>query len=679
MDPIISPFSITLPIHPEESLNGYFFRVAKDLVLPGPGSVLPASEAEARNLADLHRTGRGMKVIATRLGVAQDELDRRRYESVPEFPTRVCFGGSWIDRPDFLRSSPHVAPHGFKASGIHRMSWDLNFVVADPETGERLIGACRHCSEELSWGKSDFLTCHACGEPLATGSPDLIDGETRTAIIGFADLVSLDTDKSKAAWTAFPPEIRELGVARLFKFAFSLAAGMDQEEAARRPKNELDRLIEIKKPGRRSAHLDWPLAVLRAFQIATGWPDALLAYLEEERLMSTERVGAYGSKKAWGNFQILLREWSAEAEIWAVVIPAVRMFLDAHPEISLKAGTFLAESVGDVSDAVMLRDVKTKYGWSHRRITELLKLPGVLLSEGQGSGTPLRISRKKVEEVMLALQGMISPRGIRAEWRVRHEVVADICSGGLLRQVEPEYLPLVGVAKALYRRADVTAIAQALEASACPTLVPGTQVTTRVVVEMLKKNTKNPWSVVVSAVLKGELIPVAFNSDEKNLLERMIFDRDVAHKWAYAEMAIENPTYSQEQVADRLMVETTVVAALTRDGYLNVYRDIHGGQAGRFLNEDIDAFDQKYISQNKLRRTYEAKQRGLKIPPELITGSCKFFRIEPLQLRGMPTRLYPRQSFPKNFRIMKRKELQQKGVLPKLLIGKNDPNQRLRR
>jgi hypothetical protein len=461
MDPIISPFSITLPIHSEESLNGYFFRVARDLVLPGPGSVLPASEAEARNLADLHRTGRGMEAIANRLSVPQGELDRRRYASVPEFPTLVCFGGSWIDRPDFLRSSPHVAPHGFKASGIHRMSWDLNFVVADPETGERLIGACRHCSEELSWGKSDFLTCHACGEPLATGAPDLVDGETWTAIAGFANLVSLDSDKSKAAWTAFPPAIRELGAARLFEFAFSLAAGMDQEVAARRPKNEVDRLIETKKPGRRSAHLDWPLAVLRAFQIATGWPDALLAYLEEERLMSTERVGAYGSKKAWGKFQILLREWSAEAEIWAVVIPAVRMFLDAHPEISLKAGTFLSESVGDVSDAIMLRDVKTKFGWSHRRITELLKFPGVLLSEGQGSGTPLRISRKKVEEIMSALEGMISPRGIRAEWRIRHDVVADICDGGLLKQVEPEYLRLVGLAKALYRRADVAAIAEA--------------------------------------------------------------------------------------------------------------------------------------------------------------------------------------------------------------------------
>jgi len=327
----------------------------------------------------------------------------------------------------------------------------------------------------------------------------------------------------------------------------------------------------------------------------------------------------------------------------------------------------------------MLRDVKAKYGWSHRRITQLLKFPGVLLSEGKGSGTPLRISRKKVEEVMLALQGIISPRGIRAKWHVRHDVVADICGGGLLKQVEPEYLPLVGVAKALYRRVDVAAIAEALEASVRPTRVSGTQVTTRVVVEMLKNSTKNPWSVVVSAVLKGELIPIAFNSDEKNLLERMIFDRDVAHKWAYAKMSIENRTYSLEQVAARLMIETTAVAALIRDGYLNVYRDIHGGQSGRFLNEDIDAFDQEYISQNKLRRAYEAKRRGLTIPHELVTGSCKFFGIEPLQLRGMPTRFYPRQGFPKNFKVMERKDLQAKGVLrDKLSFGKNDSNRRPR-
>jgi hypothetical protein len=197
---------------------------------------------------------------------------------------------------------------------------------------------------------------------------------------------------------------------------------------------------------------------------------------------------------------------------------------------------------------------------------------------------------------------------------------------------------------------------------------------------MLKRNTKNPWSVVMSAVLKGELIPIDFNHDEKNLLERMIFDRDVAHKWAYAKMAIENPTYSKEQVAARLMVETAVVAALTLEGYLNVYRDIHGGQAGRFLKKDIDAFDRKYISQIKLRRTHEARQHNQPIHPELIMGSCKFFGIEPLQLRGISTRIYPRKNFPENFRIMDRKELHDKGVRRNnFMIGRNDPNQRLRR
>jgi hypothetical protein len=663
MDQIATPFSITLPIHPEESLNGYFLRVAKDLLLPGPGSVLPAAEAEARNLAELHRRGRGMEAIATRLGVPREELDRRRYESVPEFQNLVCFAGNWFDRPDFLRSSPHVAPHAFRLTGIHRMSWDLNFVVADPETGERLIGACPHCSEEFSWGKSDFLSCHACGQALATGAPDLIDNETRTAIAGFADLVSLDADRSKAGWAAFPQEIRDLGAGRLFKFVFSLAAGMDQEEAARRPKNKLDRLIELKRPGRRTAHLDWHKAVLRAFQIATGWPEALVAYLEEEKMGSEARAGAYGTKRAWGYFQILLREWSAEAEIWAVVIPAIRMFLDAHPEISLKPGTFLAEAVGDVSDAIMLRDVRAKYGWSHRRISELVKFPGVLLTEGKGSGTPLRISRKRVEEIMKTLEGMISARTLRAEWRLRHEVIDDLCTSGLLKPVEPEYLQLVGNVKALYRRSEVDTVFKALEAAVRPARTAGTRVTTRSVVDMAKQRFKYPWSSVAAAVVKGELVPIGFDPKAHNFFERLIFDRDTAHRWAYQAMGIDNPTVSPAEAAARLMVDGTIIAALVRDNLLEVYRDLNGGASHRIRIADLEQFDSTYISQNKLRKVHEARARGLKIHPELVVASCLHFGIEPLAIRGMPTRFYPKAAFPKDFRILSRKELHDAGAL----------------
>jgi hypothetical protein len=672
-------FSKTLPLQPDESLNGYFLRVAKDLVLPGPSSILPATGAEARNLSEFHRTGAGLEAVAARLGVSKAELDRRRYEAVPEFVSLVSFAGNWIERAVFSGGSPRIAPHAFRASGIHRMSWDLIFVIADPATGECLIGACPHCSTDFSWGKSDFLACHACGESIAVGAPDLVDEDTRVAIAGLADLVSLDPERAKTAGEALAPEIRDLGTGRLFKFVFSLAAGMDEEKAARRPKNAVDRLIEPRKPGHRTTHLDWSQAVLRAYQIATGWPDALLGYLEEEKMISEERAGAYGTKKAFGYFQILLREWSAEAEIWAVVVPAVRTFLEAHPEMSLKAGTPLAEAVGDVSDGIMLRDVKAKYGWSHRRITELLKFPGVLLSEGQGSGTPLRISRKKVDEVMLALQGMISARTLRGEWRLRHDVVADLCDSGLLKQVEPEYLRLVGMAKALYRRVEIDAIATALEASVHPMLTSGTQVTTKVVVEMLKEHAKYPWSFVVSAVLNGNLVPIRFDSCEHNLLERMIFDRDSAHKWAYGQMGIENPTHSLDQVADRLMVNSTVVAALIRDGRLQVCRDLHGGPAARILSEDLNKFDQQYISQNKLRKVCEAKQRGRKIHPDLIVGSCRFFGVELFQPRGVSMRFYPRHGIPKNFRIIERKELHESGALRNnFTIGKNDPDRRPR-
>lgn len=679
MEQASGSFSVTVVPIPGESLNGYMMRVADRYLIGTVTELLAACGNRPPTLQHLHVDDGAIENVALRLGVSISELQKRRYQAQVGLQNTIWFGPHRIDREVYVGQSPRIAPHTFRSAGYHKMVWDLHFVVADPDTGERLIDACSHCGKSLSWASSNFLTCHNCGEFLAHGVMDLVDQDTQTAIRGLSGLVSSIPEEVRLAEVDLAPEIRALGVEKLFKFVFSLAAGIDQEEALRRAKTELGRLKETKKPGRRTAHLDWEIAVVRAYQVATGWPKALLGYLEEERMISDERTGDYGTKKAFGHFQILLREWSAEAEIWAVVVPAVRTFLEAHPEISLKAGTPLAEAVGDVSDGIMLRDVKAKYGWSHRRITELLKFPGVLLSEGQGSGTPHRISRKKVDEVMLALQGMISARTLRGEWRLRHDVVADLCDGGLFKQVEPEYLRLVGVAKALYRRVEIDAIATALEASVHPMLTSSTQVTTKVVVEMLKKNADYPWSVIVRAVLSGKLVPIKFDSDEPNLLERMIFDRDSAHKWAYAEMGIENPTQSLDQVAKRLMVDGKVVAALIRNEHLQYYGDLHGGSAARVLMGDLDAFDRQYISQNKLRLTHEAKQRGRKIPSDLIVGSCRFFGIEPLQLPGMPTRFYPRQEIPKNFRVLDRKELHESGALRNnFTIGKNDLNRRPR-
>jgi hypothetical protein len=657
-------YSVTLPIDAEESLNGYFLRVSRELCLRRPSMILSAVGAEATTLREFHRTGAGIDAIARKLAVPPAELDRRRHASEEGFANLVRFAGHTIERSVFAGGKPRIAPHAFKESGVHRMCWDLSFVVVDPVTGERLIGACPHCHEEFDWENSDFLTCHRCGKTIADGEVDRADEDLRVAVAGLADLVSLDPGRAERAKEALSVDIRHLSTQQLYKFIFSLAAGMEQEEDARRPKDELGLLGEQKKkPGRRTDDLDWESAVVRAFKTATGWPQALLGYLKEEKEISTERQGNYGTKKAFGYFQILLREWSAEAEIWSVVVPAIQGFLEAHPEISLKSGTPLAQAVGDVSDGIMLKDVKAQYGWSHRRISKLLEFPGVLLSDRQGRGTPLRISRRRVEEIMEEIKGLISARTIRGDWRLKHEVIADLCAAGVFGAVDPEYLKLVGTVNALYRKADVDAVFKRLEASVKPEKASGSSVTARVIVSILQGNVQFPWAAVVKATLDGELTPTAFDGTAHNFFERLLYDRETAHEWAYRHLGIYNPTASLVEVAEKLCVDSDVVAALIRDDYLPTCRDLHGGAALRVPLDDLITFDKTYVSQNKLRKRWEAKSGGVKIPADVVVGSCRHFGLDPLPLRGMPTRFFRIGDFPKDFRILSRKELSESGAL----------------
>lgn len=672
-------YALTLPIEPEESLNGYFQRVSAELSLRGPSAVLSVIDVEVNTLQELHRTGAGIDVIARKLAVSSDQLDRRRYAPEDGFGNLVRFAGNLIDRSVFAGGSPRVAPHMFKVTGIHRMCWDLAFVVADPDTSERLIGACPSCQTAFTWQRSNFLTCHSCGESIATGQAEHVDEDLRVAIAGLADLVSLDRQRADKALEALPPDIRKLSVQKIYKFIFSLASGMEQEADARRPKDALDRLGDLKKkPGRRTDGLDWSNAVLRAYKTATGWPEALLGYLKEEQEISEERHGNYGTKKAFGYFQILLREWSAEAEIWSVVVPAIQRFLEEHPEISLKSGTPLAQAVGDVSDGIMLKDVKAKYRWSHRRITKLLEFPGVLLSDPQGRGTPLRISRRRVEEIMNEIKDMVSARYLRGEWRLKHDVIADLCAGGVFVAVDSEYLKLVGTVDALYRKEAVADVFKRLEESVKPERNSKTTVTARVIVQIIQGKVQNPWAMVVKATLAGELSPIKFDVSAHNFFERLLYDREKAHQWAYRLLGISNPTVSLKEVGDRLCVDATVVAALIRDEYLAIYRDLHGGAAHRVHLSDLDEFEKTYISQNKLRKKWEAKSRRIKIPPDVVSASCRYFGLEPLPLRGLPTRFFRRQDFPKEFRILSRKELSDAGVLTNgIRISENSPSRGL--
>jgi hypothetical protein len=668
-------YALTLPIEPEESLNGYFQRVSAELCLRGPSAVLSVIDVDVSTLQEFHRTGAGIDVIAKQLAVSSDQLNRRRYAPEEGFSNLVRFAGNVIDRSVFAGGSPRVAPHAFKATGIHRMSWDLAFVVADPETGERLIGACPNCQTAFTWQKSNFLNCHSCGEAIATGQAEHVDEDLRVAIAGLADLVCLDRERADNAMEALPPDIRKLSIQKIYKFIFSLAGGLEQEADARRPKDALDRLGDLKKkPGRRTNDLDWSSAVLRAYKTATGWPDALLGYLKEEQENSDEREGKYGTKKAFGYFQILLREWSAEAEIWSVVVPAIQQFLEEHPEISLKSGTPLAQAVGDVSDGIMLKDVKAKYGWSHRRITKLLKFPGVLLSDPQGRGTPLRISRRRIEEIMNEIKGMVSARYLRGEWRLRHVVIADLCSAGVFGAADPEYLKLVGTVDALYRKEDVAEVFRRLEESVKPERISKTTVTAHVIVHILQGKVQNPWTTVVKATLAGELTPIKFDASAHNFFDRLLYDRERAHQWAYQLIGVSNPTVSLEEVGVKLCVNANVVAALIKDNQLSICRDLHGGRAHRVHLSDLNEFDKTYISQNKLRKQWEAKSRGTKIPPDVFSASCKYFGLEPLPLRGMPMRFFRKQDFPKEFRILSRKELGEAGVLRNgIRIGNNAP------
>lgn len=154
---------VQVPIGPDDSLSGYFYKVAEEYSY---GSLWPLLNPLDFWPSVRHCLDRLVEVAAL-LKIPFDELKRRAYWQIPGGNLR-SFLGHHIREKYLCLSECKVCPECLREGRTHEALFDLIFITACDRHRCRLMSECPQCHRRLSWARAEFHRCTICGFDLKT-------------------------------------------------------------------------------------------------------------------------------------------------------------------------------------------------------------------------------------------------------------------------------------------------------------------------------------------------------------------------------------------------------------------------------------------------------------------------------------------------------------------------------
>jgi hypothetical protein len=483
----------------DESLNGFLGRSAKHYAMHSVSHLLEGCGAKFSNLSELHRSGHGLEAVALMFGLDSSELNVRRYRPAARSISSIVFGRNEVKRTFLSVRVPRIAPLTFKRIGYYRMCWDLDFVVADPDTGERLISRCSTCHASLHWNRPEFLFCFDCNTPFAQTSPSIVSSDVRLATAFFSGLLSFEKVVANDARSNFSPELRRVPPTLLLQALFELAS---------RP------ISERKGRGGVPAELDWEKGLVRMLQISIGWPYAVLGLINEITSGGRRREDKSASGFQFGQMRKVLPAWGPIPDIQGVLIPIARALESGKTEAFHPHPRFVARD-GILPTLVRPDEVVPPYDWFQNRAADLSVV------------TATSNYNDFVEE----LKELASPEMIKIRWGLDSDLVSELTSAGYLRRVDEEYRSIFGSEGPLYRISEITNFFTSLrdryEAAPRNTRRVGfTAIASRI-----KYKVNAPHARLIGAVLDGSFRPIRLKDKARTGLECLQFGYERANTW----------------------------------------------------------------------------------------------------------------------------------------------------
>ena len=563
---------------PGESVIGLLVRNTQPQGFLQPSVLLSRIRTEryVDTLGVRHLEGAEAQAFADLLGMERASFDLMHHGS-PEPNTARLFGH--VVHAEYVSLSRRRAcPLCLQDSPHHRAIWNFSLLTVCPEHGVPLVERCQGCSRVLTWATPSVVTCSRLSclapiEPVPGAAPD-------SELDGIRGLVATIMGQP-------PPEAPAWPVNSIIRFTFELGK-IAKEGARSRPIG-----LAQKQPERLPAILD------AGWKAVANWPFGFHALMVELRTKAANRPGRWGLSKEFGGLASLIQLLADD--------PAGRPLLDeftavaaAEPGLATRAHDIRRKRAdsGQAGQSVTCVQAARLLQLSSARMSDLATERDLWLVAPTGSGAASLIGKDKLLELAQRLPAATTKKGAAEILNTSKGTFRDIEAFGLLDPIpaSERLLP-----ELLYRRADVHAFLDKLEASASPD-ANGKACASLVTPDTLARN-GSVIAKILLAVLGGELRPARLDKEARGL-HRLLFD----------------PLKSQEALSSPKATMSTVQASIllgVKDttAYLWVKRGLIASSPGttrieagcRITQGSLDAFKATYVTGTEV-----AKKLGLR-------------------------------------------------------------------
>lgn len=202
---------VNLPIHSNESFNGYLLRLSSANGYRGISEFLrhTVGDASLRALSGVALSQiRRDKIILEQLGrVAVGDPNHLLHWQTEALGTAeaTLIHGCRVDDDALLGSFAQVCPRCLASDGYAHEAWDLATVTVCDKHRERLVDACPDCGHRLTWSRANLFACGKCGADIRLFSSRETDDNAAAVSADFAALApfrvaSRGHEPSAAMW-----------------------------------------------------------------------------------------------------------------------------------------------------------------------------------------------------------------------------------------------------------------------------------------------------------------------------------------------------------------------------------------------------------------------------------------------------------------------------------------------
>lgn len=205
--------------------------------------------------------------FACRLPVQALEERRYRPDSIMPSLPGVRFHGATIPTYDLALRRRRLTPAWARA-GYHCALGHHGLATHCPQSGELLIDACPGCGTSLTWTRSVFHGCHACGYDLRHHNAQIVPRRALLATAPMLDVIHPDPARHKAAMKRLHHSLRNLDRGVVFEIGWRMGCVQTGNGLHARDKAKalpVEKRLEVLAQGSEALTV-WPRSVTDALQ-----------------------------------------------------------------------------------------------------------------------------------------------------------------------------------------------------------------------------------------------------------------------------------------------------------------------------------------------------------------------------------------------------------------------------